>query len=597
MGRIREINDKFKVIYKIWKEGYKVNPRITYYEIMHGVVAKLKIILEVFLPAIIVNFIVEKKDLNKLIILIITYAMVRTLFSLIERSSKLLQEAYGFKSVNFVLAKINKKAMSMDYKDTELVQSLDTLATAKDSVWEFNDVGYVVFNDLLGAMISFLIMSSVIYMVHPSVYIIVIIATIFSVLIERKKLQYEHDLHKKQSGIKRKVNYCRDLLHNQKLGKEIRNYNADKFMCDKYRDEFNKYYDVIKLKKKKELKLTCMQKLISFIQLLIIYIVAIFQYIKGVIPIGSFLLYISASKELFNVIAEILDNILELSVVSKYYKDYDDFMTMEETMRNSSDNIQISNGFIESIEFRNVSFAYPNSNELTLKDINFVINSAEKVAILGENGSGKSTLIKLLLRLYDPTEGTILINNVDIKKYDYDEYLGLFSTVFQDFKIFAYSIKENICFDSIENKGDKLDKVLNDLNLNEAFQDAPSGIDTYLTKEFSDEGIDLSIGQKQRLAIARALYKNGKIFVLDEPTAALDPIQEKKIYNHMNESISKKTALFISHRIGSTIFCNKMIVLKDGQVCEMGNHKELMELNQEYYNMFENQAKYYVECI
>lgn len=583
-----------KLIWKIWRESFKANPKVTYFEIIHGIVEKLQIILEVILPANIVNLIVGKKDIKVLMFTIILYGIVKTFFSLLERSSKLLQEAHGFKACNLFLANINRKAMSVDFKDTESAEALDMLETARESMWEFIDVGYVIFNDLLGGIISFIVTSSIIYMVSPWVYVLVLISTILSTVIERKKIKDNHEYYKKESAAKRRVDYCKGLLQNQKLGKEIRIFKGDNYICEKYRNEFTKNIEIIKSKKKNNITLTVVQKIIGLLQLLIIYIVAIFNYMSGSIPIGSFLLYVNASKELFNTISGIFDNIIELSSVAEYYKDYCDFMEIEESMRNSSENIPVNNKKLNSIVFKNVSFTYPNKNECTLKNINFEINQGEKIAFLGENGSGKSTLIKLLLRLYDPTEGSILMNGIDIKKYNYDEYLRLFSTVFQDFKIFAYTIKENICFDN-DDKAEGLLKIIQGIDMKDLIEKSPNGLDTYLTKEFSEEGVDLSLGEKQKLAIARALYKNGEIIVLDEPTASLDPIQENKIYNLINKFSKDKTVVFISHRMGSTNFCNKIIVLKDGEICEMGNHSELMKLGNEYYTMFESQAKYYVD--
>lgn len=596
MKRLKERTyfEKVKLIWRIWRESFKANPKITYFEALHGVVDKLQVILEIILPAIIVNFIVENKNIKILLFTILLYAIVKTLFGLLEKSSKWLQEAYGFRAINLFLLRINQKAMSVDFKDTELVESLDSLETAKESMWEFIDVGYVIFNDLLSNLISFIAMSSIIYAVNPLVYILVLMSTILSAIIERKKIKTDHEYHKKESSINRRVNYCKGLLHNQKLGKEIRIFNGENYICKQFRNEFEKHLEIVKEKKNNITKLTIIQRIISLLQSLVIYIVAIFQYIKGSIPIGSFLLYINAIKELFNTIGEIFDNVLELSSASEYYEDYNDFMNIKETMRVNSKNISINSSKINTIEFINISFAYPNKDECTLKNINLKINQGDKLAFLGENGSGKSTLIKLLLRLYDPTEGTILLNGIDIKDYDYDEYLKLFSTVFQDFKIFAYTIKENICFDSSENK-DKLSKIIEDIDMKELIKNSPKGLDTYITKEFSEEGVDLSLGEKQKLAIARALYKNGEIIVLDEPTASLDPIQENKIYNHINKFSKNKTSVFISHRMGSTNFCNKIIVLKSGEVCEMGTHIELMELKNEYYTMFKNQAKYYLD--
>ena len=251
-----------------------------------------------------------------------------------------------------------------------------------------------------------------------------------------------------------------------------------------------------------------------------------------------------------------------------------------------------------TVEFKHVSFAYPRSEEKVLKDINMILHPGEHISIVGPNGAGKTTFIKLLCRLYDPTEGEILLNGVNIKNYAYDEYVKLLSVVFQDFQLFAFPAKENITLGQVKSKDAEnkknLDMIIEEAGLKTTLSRLPKGKDTYIFKGYEEDGIELSGGQQQKLAIARALYKDAPIIILDEPTAALDPIAEYDIYRQFNHLIGNKTAIYISHRLSSCQFCDIIYVFEEGKIKEIGKHEELVTLKDGIYaGMFEAQAQYY----
>lgn len=247
-----------------------------------------------------------------------------------------------------------------------------------------------------------------------------------------------------------------------------------------------------------------------------------------------------------------------------------------------------------TLEFRNVSFKYPYSEEWSLKNITVAIKSGEKISIVGENGAGKTTFIKLLMRLYDPTEGGIYYNNIDIRDIEYLDYIKIFSSVFQDYHLFPFSIKENIVFDQSENISDKIvEKLLFEVGLKDKLQGLPRGIHTGLSKQFDENGTDLSGGESQKIAIARAIFRDASVIILDEPTSALDPISEYEIYQKYNEMVSGKTSIFISHRMASTRLSDKIIVLNNGELVEYGTHNMLMKQKGNYCKMYELQKEYY----
>lgn len=269
---------------------------------------------------------------------------------------------------------------------------------------------------------------------------------------------------------------------------------------------------------------------------------------------------------------------------------------MDLDYKEKTDSIAVPKKEKYTIEFKNVSYKYTKAKEYALKNLNLKISAGEKLAVVGINGAGKSTMIKLLLRLYDPTEGTILLDGVDIKKYDKEDYYKIFSPVFQDIEVLAFPIAEHIAMKSLENTDvNKAYECAVEAGLKEKIDSLPKGIHTELLKVVDDEGVDFSGGEKQKLALARALYKDAPIIVLDEPTSALDAIAEQRLYESFDKMIGEKSAVYISHRLASTKFCDKVAMFKNGEMIEYGTHEELMKINGEYAHMFELQAQYYQE--
>jgi len=272
-------------------------------------------------------------------------------------------------------------------------------------------------------------------------------------------------------------------------------------------------------------------------------------------------------------------------------------MNYPEAIEKNHDSV---NEGLHTIEFRHVSFSYPKTDKLILGDINIVIKPGEKLSIVGLNGAGKTTFIKLLCRLYDPTSGEILLDGKNIKEYDYKEYMKQFAPVFQDFKLFGFKISENILMKETENMTEeersRVKELLKLVEVDALTEKNPNGIDTTIYSIFEEDGIEPSGGEQQKLAIARALYKNAPVIILDEPTAALDPVSEYEIYRQFNTLVGQKTAFYISHRLSSCRFCDKIAVFDGGKIAEYGNHDSLVGIpNGIYAKMFEAQAQYYRE--
>lgn len=281
---------------------------------------------------------------------------------------------------------------------------------------------------------------------------------------------------------------------------------------------------------------------------------------------------------------------------TQYLQYYLDLMDTKPVKYRGTIPVEKCNDNEYEIEFKNVSFKYPGSSAFALRNFSIKIKVGERLAVVGMNGSGKTTFIKLLCRLYDPTEGEILLNGINIKKYNYDEYMNLFSVVFQDFSLFSFPVGQNVAASMVYNE-EKASAFLDEAGVGDRIKKMEKGLDTPLYKDFDEDGVEISGGEAQKIAIARSLYKDAPFVVLDEPTATLDPIAEFEIYSKFIEIMKNKTAIYISHRLSSCHFCNDIAVFHEGRIIQRGNHEKLLEDEKgKYYELWFAQAKYYDEA-
>ena len=370
---------------------------------------------------------------------------------------------------------------------------------------------------------------------------------------------------------------------------------------------------------------------------------AVYAYlVNGIVTksltLGNFTLYLSSAATFFECISSLLNCFTQMMQKSREIDDFRTFMEIESivkeivgssptmtgntsptpqkttmsfsrvTRESSTKNMSFSRSTRESslpevpsydsyeFEFKNVSFKYPRAEKYALKKLNLKLKAGERLAVVGLNGAGKSTFIKLLLRLYEPTEGQILLNGVDISTYDLESYFNVFAPVFQDINLFALTFAENVSMESHDQTNLSLvEEYTKNSGLEEKLNNLPNGLNTQMLKIIYDDGIDMSGGEKQKLALARALYKNSPVVVLDEPTSALDAIAESKLYQEFDKLIGGKTAVYISHRLSSTQFCNNVAMFMEGKMIEYGTHDSLMAQGGEYAKMFKIQSQYYID--
>ena len=326
-----------------------------------------------------------------------------------------------------------------------------------------------------------------------------------------------------------------------------------------------------------------------------IYLFTCLKALGGAFDVGSCTQYIGAATAMVTNVFALTDMIGTLKANTPYLEKTFAFLDIPNSMYQGSLTTEKRSDRRYEVEFKDVSFRYPGSDIWALRHVNMRFKVGKRLAIVGENGSGKTTFIKLLCRLYDPQEGQILLNGIDIRKYRYDDYMGIFSVVFQDFQLICQPLGANVA-GSMEYDRDRARKALIDAGFADRLAAMEKGLDTMLYKNLSEDGVEVSGGEAQKIAIARALYKDAPFIILDEPTAALDPIAEAEIYSKFDEIAGDKTAVYISHRLSSCKFCDEIAVFHEGAVVQQGSHAELLaDRGGKYYALWNAQAQYYTE--
>ncbi len=326
-----------------------------------------------------------------------------------------------------------------------------------------------------------------------------------------------------------------------------------------------------------------------------VYVFTCLKAWGGAFGIGSVTQYVGAISSLSENITLVMTHLSELKLNASFLKETYAYLDIPNSMYQGSLPTEKRDDREYEVEFRDVSFKYPGSETYALRHVNVKFRVGNRMAVVGENGSGKTTFIKLLCRLYDPTEGVILLNGIDIRKYDYRDYMGVFSVVFQDFQLLSQSLGANVACRADYDR-DRAMRALIDAGFEERLATMPEGLDTLLYKDFGENGVEVSGGEAQKIAIARALYKDSPFIILDEPTAALDPIAEAEIYSKFNDIAGDKTAIYISHRLSSCKFCDEIAVFHEGAVIQQGSHDALVaDENGKYYELWNAQAQYYTE--
>lgn len=584
-------------VIKILKLQFSISKKPAILEVVSVLTDKTQKIIGIIFAAVVIDLLTDKNSWHMILSIIAIFGASISVLSFVSQKCKDLLSVYASKNDNSAMLAVNEKALKMDYIDVTDSEGLNQMMQAKSAMGNFLEIDYVIFYEMLGSLFTLTVLGFILARLDLIVLIAVLFFSILHYLLRKKQIKTEHKYEMKKSEFEKKQEYLNEVLFNQSYGKDIRIYNSADFIKAKYINICNQILTVDCQKERKLISIRIIKFLLKSLQITLIYLWVVIKYMNGVITIGSITVYLTSAGEISDALQSFFDSIANIFKVSLFFEDYERCMAVPETIAAISDDLKhldCANLHDFELEFKNVSFKYSDSSDYALKDISFKIRNNETISIVGENGAGKTTLAYLILRLFDVTDGEICINGVDIRKYSFSEYRNLIAPVFQNYEIMSYSLRENVIFDKILDEN-KLQTCYCAAGLLGKVQSLPNGDNTILTKDIYENGEDLSGGEKQKLSIARAYYQDGKILILDEPTSSIDPIAEYNIFKNIKDYNYGKAKIFITHRLTSTAFSDKIIVLDNGRIKQMGTHNQLVHNQGLYKEMYEKQAYYYLK--
>ena len=520
--------------------------------------------------------------------------------SIIRRIDGIVVRISGELVSNHIKIKIMEKAKEIDLKSFD---SPDFYAKMENANREAGNRPIQVLNSTFSvistviSLMSYLFLISIIGILPALLVIVVAIPSTIINFVYRKK---NHDYVFRRSKDRRQMSYYSEVLVNKDLVKEVRMLGLADDFTDRYKAVFKKYFGGLKKLMLAEMWWGIGATLLTTIVNCVLFVSIARGVFRAEYPVGDYSMYTGALNAISGGIATLITTSASIYEGTIFINNLIAFMEEKKTIVPTADPpLEVKRGVGHTIQFENVSFRYPGVDHDIIKNINLTINPGDTVVMVGLNGAGKTTLIKLLTRLYDPTDGRILLDGHDLREYDVQKLYDMFGIVFQDYGKYAVSVRDNIAFGEVGKKirDEKIYEAASNSNAAEFIDKLPDKYDTPLMRYFEENGIELSGGQWQKLAIARAFYSESDVLILDEPTASLDPMAEQEIFNQFDALRGDKTSIFVSHRLSSATTADKIIVLKDGRLIEEGTHAELMRAQGEYYTLFSTQAKRYITPI
>ena len=611
--------DSFQITFRAIKLYYNRYPKWMVAGLLNTIWTTITPFIGISLSAQIIEELAGARNKERLTLLVVATLLSAALITLIGSLIKRYQKITGVGAwyERFLM----KKTLDMDFCIVDMPETHQKLSTihqtSNGAGWgirlathALSNVIEAIFTILGGIVLTVTLFThrvpeenmSLTFLNHPMFILLLIVAmlavTYLAPALAGKAESYYATGNTRHNLGNRLFGYFGWLGYEKDLSADMRIYRQDR-ICDKY----NRNKEATFHSKGYFAKLSwgpmglyrAASSAVSCVFTALAYLFVCLKAWAGAFGVGMVTQYISSISKVSGGISDLISTAEDIRNNAPFIKQTFEYLDTPNVMYQGSITTEKRRDRQYEVEFKDVSFKYPGSDTYALRHVNMKFNVGERLAVVGQNGSGKTTFIKLLCRLYDPTEGVILLNGIDIRKYNYRDYLDVFSVVFQDFTLNHFTLGQNVASQTDYDK-DLVESCLRKAGFGERLAELPLGLDTYLGKRFDKKGVEMSGGERQKIALARALYKDAPFIILDEPTAALDPIAEAEVYSKFNEIIEDKTAIYISHRLSSCRFCDNILVFDHGRVVQQGNHDSLVsDATGKYHELWYAQAQYYNE--
>lgn len=616
---MKRFKNDVKLIFKGLKEIQSIRSGMLSLIVIRSIFSALSPFVNIYMSALIINGIAQKQTFNYLLYFaLITVAInlfIATISSILNHIINLRQSEFDARYE----MRLNQKVILLDYATVEnpethrLREKINEIRNMNGGgIWHLFSSFQSLIQNLFTIIFSIALTASLFttaqsnstgfvgFLTSQWFPVVLIIVILFNVVIS---MYSNMAVTKKMYNIMNDIipfnrifsYYLGNYISSYHAGKDIRIYNQKGLIHSESMALFDDAYAVLDKLSRNQVKYSMLITISTVLLSTIIYLFVGLKASLGLFGVGAIVQYVGSINQFTSGFTGFMTELTALRANNEAMNIYFDFINLPNKMYQGTLPVEKRSDNEYEIEIKNVSFKYPNTESFALKNVNLKFKIGERIAVVGMNGSGKTTMIKLLCRLYDPTEGEITLNGIDIKKYNYNEYMSMFSVVFQDFKLFSFSLGQNVSA-SVEYDKANVESCLKEAGFGERLSTMSKGLDTCLYKDFEEDGVEISGGEAQKIALARALYKDAPFIVLDEPTAALDPIAEYEIYSKFNEIVGEKTAIYISHRLSSCHFCDDIAVFNEGELIQRGNHETLLaDENGKYFELWNAQAQYYTE--
>ncbi len=589
-------NSLFKNIIYTWKTAKEFGESkiylLTFCMIIISVIAPF---LTTTLPGTVVWLLINKVYFLHVLLIVMSYALLLLILNylIMVLSLNLKGSIFTYRLRAGMI--LSHKIFSTDFINIDTQQKKTEIEKAIEATYANDDIGFPASitgpRDFIINVILFILYTFFIARLNIWIMLLLVVVPALSMIAHSLNIKWLAENEERKAEIYKKIKYLKTNSIDLKNAKDIKLYKIQSWFIDLYYSLLNLYMSWNNKEIKRYFLIDLLERFLSLVQNTVVYGYLLYQVINNNMDIASFTLYLGFVLGIGGFVNAAFKQFSYMQKNNIHVQNYLDYVRCEE-FSNRGEGKKLSEDMTYELRFEDVSFKYPDSDKAILENLNLTIEKGEKIALVGANGAGKTTLIKILSGLYQPNSGNIYINNINTKDINILDHYKAFSVIFQDIFPLAYTIAQNISCTLKENIDyNKLYKCIELSGLNEKIASLPKKEETNLLRIF--DGIELSGGEMQKLMLARALYKDSPILILDEPTAALDPIAESEMYEKYNDLISGKTSIFISHRLSSTRFCDRVLFMKDGKIVEAGTHDELMSLDGEYAKMFEIQAHYY----